>query len=125
MINEKVLSQIKSGATVKVFETIKEGDKERLQKFEGLVLARKHGKEAGASFIVRTTISGVGVEKIFPIHSPKIAKVEIVNSPRKVKRSKLYYIRRLSRKATRQKIGAALVEQAARKTETEAKTEAS
>jgi len=124
MISDNILKQIKAGATVRVFEIIKEDDKERLQKFEGLVLARKHGSESGASFMVRTTISGVGVEKVFPIHSPKIAKVEVVNSPRKVKRSKLYYIRELSRKAARQKLSAAATEVVLEEKE-EAKTEAS
>ena len=105
MISAQILPRIKSGATVKVWEKIKEGDKERLAKFEGLVLARKHGSEKGATFTVRATVAGVGVEKIFPIHSPRIEKVEIVSSPKKVKRSKLYYIRRLSKKETRQKLG--------------------
>lgn len=112
MIDKDVLDQIKAGATIRVFETIREGDKERLQKFEGLVLARKHGNEPGATFTVRATISGIGVEKVFPIHSPRIAKVEIVNSPRKVRRSKLYYIRELSRKAARQKLAQAEAETA-------------
>lgn len=105
MISAQVLPKIKSGANIRVWEKIKEGDKERLAKFEGLVLARKHGSEKGATFTVRATVAGVGVEKIFPIHSPRIEKVEIVNSPKKVKRSKLYYIRRLSKKETRQKLG--------------------
>lgn len=105
MIPEAVLSKIKSGATVKVYEKVKEEDKERLAKFSGLVLARKHGSEPGATFTVRATVAGVGVEKVYPIHSPLIEKVEVVNSPRKVSRSKLYYIRNLSRKETRQKVG--------------------
>lgn len=107
MINESILPQIKAGATVRVFEKVKEGDKERLSQFSGLVLARKHGKEAGATFTVRATVAGVGVEKIFPIYSPAIEKVVIVNSPKKVSRAKLYYIRDLSRKETRQKVGSA------------------
>jgi large subunit ribosomal protein L19 len=105
MINKEVLVKIKSGATVKVFEKIKEGDKERLAQFSGLVIARKHGSEQGATFMVRGIIAGIGVEKIYPIHSPLIEKVQILSSPRKVSRSKLYYIRDLSRKQTRQKVG--------------------
>lgn len=105
MISKDILSKIKSGATVRVWEKIKEGDKERVSKFEGLVLARKHGSEKGATFTVRSTVAGVGVEKVYPIHSPRIDKVEILNSPRKVKRSKLYYIRGLSKRETRQKLG--------------------
>ena len=107
MISEAVLPKIKSGATVRVWEKIKEGDKERLSRFEGLVLARKHGSEKGATFTVRATVAGVGVEKIYPIYSPRIDKVEVLNSPRKVSRSKLYYIRELSKRETRQKLGTA------------------
>lgn len=105
MIHESVLPKIKSGATVRVFERFKEGDKERISQFSGMVIARKHGKENGATFTVRTTIAGVGVEKVYPINSPLIEKVEVISSPRKVFRSKLYYIRNLSRKQTRQKVG--------------------
>ncbi len=105
MLDEKTNAKIKSGATVRVWEKIKEGDKERVAKFEGLVLARKHGSEKGATFTVRSTVAGVGVEKIFPIHSPRIDKVEIINSPRKVSRSKLYYVRELSKRQIRQKLG--------------------
>jgi|SRR3989344_3754362 len=105
MISEAVLSKIKPGATVRVFEKVKEGDKERIAQFSGLVLARKHGSEVGATFTVRTTLAGVGVEKVFPIHSPLIEKVEVLNSPRKVSRAKLYYLRDLSRKQVRQKVG--------------------
>ncbi len=105
MIAKELLEKIRPGATVRVWEKIKEGEKERLSRFEGLVLARKHGSEAGATFTVRATLAGVGVEKIYPVHSPRIGKIEIVNSPRKVHRSKLYYVRRLSKKETRQKLG--------------------
>ena len=107
MIAQAILPKIKPGATVKVLEKVKEGDKERLSQFSGLVLARRHGSEMGASFTVRSTIAGVGVEKVFPINSPVIEKVEIVSSPKKVHRAKLYYIRDLSRKQTRQKMGSA------------------
>ena len=105
MISPEILSKVKSGATVKVFERVKEGDKERAAQFQGLVIARKHGSEAGASFTVRATIAGVGVEKVYPLHAPTIEKLEIISSPRKVSRSKLYYVRNLSRRATRQKVG--------------------
>ena len=99
------MKKIKAGATVKVYERVKEGDKERVSSFEGLVLARKHGSEPGATFTVRGTVAGVGVEKVYPIHSPKISKVDVLSSPKKVSRSKLYYVSDLSKKATRQKIG--------------------
>lgn len=105
MIAADLMDKIKPGAMVRVWEKIKEGDKERLSRFEGLVLARKHGKELGATFTVRATLADIGVEKIYPLHSPKIEKVEILSSPKKVKRSKLYYVRTLSKKETRQKLG--------------------
>ncbi|MBI4991805.1 MAG: 50S ribosomal protein L19 [Candidatus Harrisonbacteria bacterium] len=105
MLSKEVLEKIKSGAIIKVFEKVKEGDKERVAQFSGLVLARKHGSELGATFTVRATLAGVGVEKVYPINSPAIEKIVIVKSPKKVSRAKLYYIRDLSRKETRQKIG--------------------
>ena len=105
MLNQEVLVKIKPGATVKVFEKVKEGDKERISQFSGLVIARKHGSEPGATFTGRTTLSGGGVEKVYPIHSPLIDKVTISSSPKKVSRAKLYYVRSLSRRQTRQKVG--------------------
>lgn len=107
MIPAETLNKIKAGATVRVWEKIRDGEKERVARFEGLVLARKHGSEPGATFTVRATVAGVGVEKIYPIHSPRIDKVEIINSPKKVHRSKIYYVRDLSKKQTRQKLGVA------------------
>ncbi len=104
MIDKELLPKIKSGATVRVFERIKEKEGERISRFEGLVIARKHGSEAGASFTVRATVAAVGVEKVFPIHSPLISKVEILKSPKKVSRSKLYYVRDISKKEIRQKL---------------------
>lgn len=83
---------IRSGDTVRVFQKIQEKEKTRIQVFEGLVLARKHGNEAGATFTVRKVSNGVGVEKIFPMYSPLIDKIEIVRRA-KVRRSKLYFIR--------------------------------
>ena len=108
MINPAILPKIKTGATVRVFESFKEkGDdgkeKERVTRFEGLVLSRKHGSEAGATFTVRATIAGVGVEKGFPIHSPSISKVEVISTPKKLHRAKLYYVRDLSKRNIRRK----------------------
>lgn len=77
---------------MRVWQKIVEKGKSRLQAFEGLVLARKHGKEAGATFTVRRVASGVGVEKIFPLYSPIIDKIEVVKRS-KVRRAKLYHIR--------------------------------
>jgi len=87
------LPDIRSGDTVKVYQKIKEGDKERTQIFEGQVLCRKHGKEMGSTITVRKVISGVGVERIFPLHSPVIEKIEI-SKKGKARRAKLYYLRK-------------------------------
>jgi len=88
---------LKSGDTVKVSQKIQEKGKTRLQVFEGLVLAVKHGKEAGATFTVRRVASGVGVEKIFPLYSPLIDKITITKRS-DVGRSKLYHIRKKAAK---------------------------
>ncbi len=104
MIAEEILVKIKSGARVKIWEKIKEGDKTRETPFEGIVIARKHGREAGATFTVRTTLQEVGVEKVYPIHSPNISRIKILSSPKKVRRAKLYYLRGLSPKRIREKL---------------------
>jgi large subunit ribosomal protein L19 len=96
MISEEMLKKIKPGAKVKVYEG--------KTPFSGLVIARKHGSEPGATFTVRTTLAGVGVEKVYPIHSPAIVKVEVVSSPKKVHRSKLYFVRGISGARIRQKL---------------------
>ena len=93
---------IKAGDTVRVWVKIEEKGKTRTQAFEGLVLARKHGNEAGATLTVRKVASGVGVERIFPLYSPMIDKIEIVKRAR-VRRSKLYFIReKVAREIRRQ-----------------------
>lgn len=103
-ISERKKIDLRSGYTVRVWQKIKEGDKTRLQAFEGLVIARKHGKEPGATFTVRRVSSGsVGVEKIFPLYSPKIDKIEILKRS-KVRRAKLYYIKEKAAKEIRKKM---------------------
>lgn len=94
---------IKAGDTVRVHQKIvDEKGKTRLQVFEGLVLARKHGAEPGATFTVRKVVDGIGVEKIFPLYSPMIDQIEIIKRS-KVRRSKLYYIReKVAREIKRQ-----------------------
>ena len=92
-----------SGDTIRVWQRVKEGDKSRLQAFEGLGIARKHGREPGATFTVRKVSGGVGVERIFPLYSPTIEKIEIV-SHSKVRRAKLYYIRDKAAKEIRKKM---------------------
>jgi len=91
-IEQRRKLDIRSGDTVRVHQKIQEKGKTRIQMFEGLVLAVKHGKETGGTFTVRKMASGVGVEKIFPLYSPIIDKIEIVKRS-KVRRAKLYYIR--------------------------------
>lgn len=100
MISEEILKKIKPGAKVRVYEG--------KTPFEGLVIAQKHGKEAGATFMVRTIMAGVGVEKVYPIHSPAIVKVEVVSSPKKVHRSKLYFVRDISGAKIRRKLDVSL-----------------
>ncbi|QQG46037.1 MAG: 50S ribosomal protein L19 [Candidatus Niyogibacteria bacterium] len=92
-----------TGDTIKVWQKVKEGDKSRLQAFEGLVIARKHGREPGATFTIRKVSAGVGVERIFPLYSPTIEKIEIV-SRSKVRRAKLYYIRDKAAREIRKKM---------------------
>lgn len=91
-VEERQNLDLRSGDTVRVWQKIAEKGKIRLQAFEGLVLARKHGKEAGATITVRRVASGVGVEKIFPLYSPVIDKIEVLKRS-KVRRAKLYHIR--------------------------------
>ena len=91
-VGERQKIDLRAGDTVKVWQKIQEKGKTRLQAFEGLVLARKHGKDAGATFTVRRVASGVGVEKIFPLYSPIIDKIEVLKRS-KVRRAKLYHIR--------------------------------
>ncbi len=91
-VDERKKLDIRAGDIVRVHQKITEKGKIRIQLFEGLVLARKHGTEAGATFTVRATLSGIGVEKVFPLYSPVIDKIEIVRRS-KMRRSKLYYIR--------------------------------
>ncbi|MEK7185528.1 MAG: 50S ribosomal protein L19 [Patescibacteria group bacterium] len=94
---------LRAGDTVKVSQKIQEKGKTRLQAFEGLVLAVKHGKEAGSTFTVRKVASGVGVEKIFPLYSPNIDKIEVVKRS-KVRRAKLYHIREKAAKEVRRQM---------------------
>lgn len=100
---EKASLRLKPGATVKVYEKIKEksekkgGERERIQIFEGIVLAAKHGNEPGATITVRKVSNGVGVEKIIPIHSPVIEKIEVLKQA-KIRQAKLFYLRDYKKK---------------------------
>ncbi len=93
------IPEFQPGDTIKVYSRIVEGEKERIQIFEGVVI-RRRGGGSGASFTVRKFSYGVGVERIIPLHSPRIAKIEVVRKGR-VRRAKLYYLRKLKGKAAR------------------------
>ncbi|MBN1212034.1 MAG: 50S ribosomal protein L19 [candidate division Zixibacteria bacterium] len=88
-----------SGDTVRVHYRIKEGEKERIQVFQGTVIGRRGGG-TGATFTVRKISSGIGVERVFPLHSPNIAKIQKIRTG-KVRRNKLYYLRELTGKSAR------------------------
>jgi len=107
-VSERKKLDMRAGDTVRVYVKIKEKDKDkkdriRLQAFEGMVLARKHGAEPGATFTVRKMSGGVGVERIFPLFSPIIDKIEIVRRT-KTRRSKLYYVREKVAREIRRKM---------------------
>ncbi len=93
------IPDFKAGDTVKVYVRIKEGEKERIQVFQGVVIRKRKGN-TGATFTVRKVSYGIGVERIFPLHSPAIDKIEVVTRGR-VRRARLYYLRNLRGKAAR------------------------
>ena len=93
------IPDFKPGDTIRVHARIKEGEKERIQVFQGFVLRKRKGK-TGATFTVRKISYGIGVERVFPLHSPNIDKVEIVSRGR-VRRGRIYYMRKLRGKAAR------------------------
>lgn len=99
---KKNIPDISTGDTVRVHQIIKEGDKERVQVFEGLVIATHGGKTLDGTFTVRKESFGVSVERIYPIHSPRVVKIERIKQSR-VRRSKLYFMRDLSGKNARLK----------------------
>lgn len=103
-LDERKKLDIRSGDQVRVWQKIEEvKGKFRLQAFEGLVLARKHGSEPGATFTVRKVVGGIGVERIFPLYSPMIDEVELVRRS-KVRRAKLYFIREKASKEIRKQM---------------------
>lgn len=93
------LPDFRPGDTIRVSVRVREGDKERLQAFEGVCIARR-GAGMGETFTVRKVSGGIGVERVFPLHSPTVVRIEVVRTGR-VRRAKLYYLRKLSGKAAR------------------------
>ncbi len=126
------LPEIRPGDTIKVHQKISAeggsasgGKAERIQIFEGIVIARKHGKGVSATITVRKVVEGVGVERVFPIHSPSIAKFEVIKHG-KVRRAKLYYLRTASGKKSklkRKEFSAAIAEEFIKEQPTETSTE--
>jgi large subunit ribosomal protein L19 len=96
------LPEIRPGDTILVSQKIKEGDKHKAQTFEGQVLAKKHGQGISGTITVRRVVLGVGVEKVFPLHSPNIEKIEVLKRG-KARRAKLYYLRTAKGKDARLK----------------------
>ena len=112
-IEERKSLDLRSGDTVRVHQKITEKDKTgkaktRLQIFEGIVLARKHGAEAGATFTVRKVVDGIGVERIFPLYSPNIDKIEIIRRSN-TRRSKLYFVREKAVKEMKKRMKMSMV----------------
>lgn len=97
---KKDIPQFRAGDTVRVHVKVKEGQRERIQIFEGVVIQRRGGSGISATFTVRKISYGVGVERTFPLHSPRIEKIEVVRRG-KVRRAKLFYLRKLRGKAAR------------------------
>jgi large subunit ribosomal protein L19 len=110
-IKERQKLDIRSGDTIRVWQRIQEGSsrsktgkKTRLQAFEGLIIARKHGSEPGATFTIRKISGGIGVELTVPLYSPKIEKIELIKRPKRVRRAKLYYLRERAARQVRKKM---------------------
>ena len=96
------LPELKSGNTVRIYQKIQEGKEKKSHIIEGLILARKHGKEMGSTITIRKVVAGIGTERIIPLHSPLIEKIEILKRG-KTRRSKLYYLRTAKGKKARLK----------------------
>ncbi len=106
--DKEAMPKLKPGMTVRIYQKIKElnikgEEKERVQHFEGIIIAKKHGREKGATITVRKISNGVGVEKIFPLNLPSIEKIKIKKQA-KVRRAKLYFLKRGHKKRLKEKI---------------------
>ena len=123
-IEERKAVDFSSGDTIRVWSKIEDKGKYRLQAFEGIVLARKHGTTPSATFTVRKVSNNIGVERIFPLFSPLIDKIEITKKT-KTRRSKLYYIRDKAVKEIRRKMKQIIAGKAAPEEESDASEEVS
>jgi large subunit ribosomal protein L19 len=99
---------LKPGMTVRVYQKLKEGEKGKATIFEGIIIARKHGTEPGATITVRRAVGGYGVEKVYPLRLPSIEKIDVVKTGR-TRRAKLYYLREKTAKEIRKKTRAEAV----------------
>ncbi|OHA05213.1 MAG: 50S ribosomal protein L19 [Candidatus Sungbacteria bacterium RIFCSPLOWO2_01_FULL_47_10] len=99
----KQLPEIRPGDTVKIFQRLKEGDKARIQPFEGMIIAIKHGRGISGTITIRKVTQGIGVEKVIPIHSPTVEKIQVLKHA-KTRRAKLYYIRTKAAREVRRKM---------------------
>jgi len=115
------LPEVRPGDLVRVHQKIKEGDKERISAFEGLVIAAKHGTGVSATLTIRKVVDGIGVERVFPLHSPRIERIEVVRRS-KVRRAKLYYIRDKAAREVRRKMRTLRLETPAAAAATEEQT---
>jgi large subunit ribosomal protein L19 len=107
-VKKDKISELKPGMTIRVYQKIKElntkgEEKERIQYFEGIIIAKKHGNEKGGTITVRKISNGVGVEKIFPLNLPTITKIE-VKKEAKIRRSKLYFLKNGYKKKLKEKV---------------------
>jgi large subunit ribosomal protein L19 len=118
-VSESKFKEVRPGWTIKVHQRIKEGEKTRLQAFEGTVIARKHGDGVSGTITVRKVADGIGVEKTYPIHLPAIEKVDVLRRS-KVRRSKLYYLKDKSSREIRRKVKQTESKKATKEAPTEA-----
>ncbi len=110
-------TDLKVGMTVRVHQKLKEGEKGKSQVFEGLIIARKHGTEAGATITVRRSVGGYGVEKVYPLRLPSIEQIEVIKTGR-TRRAKMYYLRDKTAKEIRKKTRAEAIKAETQETET-------
>lgn len=108
------IPDIRPGDTVRVRQNVQEGDKKRIASFEGIVIARKHGKGITGTMTVRKVVDGIGVERIFPLHAPTIKDMTVTRRATRVRRAKLYFIRERAARDVRRKMRALAIDSGAK-----------